>query len=452
MAVIHLRGGNAPATPKRQRSAIRGLRAPEHLRAPNALDVYSLRNLAKNNPDGFVDRVRRWTDASTAIACGDNPTSEQLEGITLREAEAFSFQGMRPEKFRALKDQLDPIGVNARVPGENGERSILTSSFALLTSAMTVIGVNEAYESISDPTGELVTDADDAKRESRFAGVLVADKSDITRKNELDSYTTFGAGEEAFHVGHLDQGFQVVIPQELIDEADLPNVIARLTNTGELAKTYMVEQVLRRVTDHDGSGTTPAEPYVLHGPTNSTGRALFVTANTAPLTRLPSTGNRITNNPLADLSNLEAARARLSSMTDPRGKRIDIPLERRKLLVPDSLLLRAWTLLNSQGTPGVFNEVNMFGPNGPARPASLISDARLDDLSTTAWYYGDFQRQFVRKWKLRPEIVTYGGTSTLPYTDRREALRVRIGWDMEVMARDYVYVIQCLSGTAAPKA
>lgn len=450
MTVIKF-GGEKAAQPRRKRQAKRGLELPSHLRAESGLDPYSLRNLAQADPDAFGARIRAWTDASNAIALGQDPTSEQLAGITLREAESFSLAGMRPEQFRALREGLDGIEINARVPGDSGQRAVTTGAFPLLTSALVVIGVNEAYEEIEDPTPELVTDVDDMKRESAFVGVLSADKSDITRKTELDEYTSFSAGEESFHVSHLDQGFQIVLSQALIDEADLPNVVARLTAVGQLAKTYMVEQVLRRITDHDGSAASGAEPYVLHGPTSSAGRALFVTANTAPLTRLPSSGNRILNNPLADIANLEAARARLSSMTDSRGKRIHIPLERRKLLIPDALMLRAWTLLNSAGTPGVFNEVNMFGPDGPARPRTVVSDARLDDLSTSAWYYGDFQRQFVRKFKIRPEVVTYGGASTLPYTTRREALRVRIGWDMEIGARDYVYVLQCLAAATAPK-
>lgn len=445
-----LSAGDKPMI-KRERARVRGLALPAHLRDDNSLSVSSLANLAKSDPDAFVHRVRRWTDASAAIAHGLEPSSEQLEGISLREAEAFSLSGMRPEKFQALRQALDGVNVEARVHEEGGTRAVTAGAFPLLTSALVVIGVNEAYESISDPTPELVTDVDDMKRESSFIGVLSADKSDITRKTELDTYTEFGASEESFHVGHLDQGFQIVLSQSLIDEADLPNIVARLTAVGELAKTYQVEQVLRRITDHDGSASSGAEPYVLHGPTSSAGRALYVTSNAAPLDRLPTSGNRITSNPLADIANLEAARARLSSMKDSRGKRIHIPLERRKLLIPDALMLKAWTLTNSVGVPGSFNEVNMFGPNGPARPRAIISDARMDDLSTSAWYYGDFQRQFFRKWKVRPEVVTYGGASTLPYTTRREALRVRIGWDMEVGARDFVYVVQCLSGTTAPK-
>lgn len=434
---------------RRERRRGMSVQPPVHLRPESTLEPYSLRKLAEADPAAYVQRVRKWTDASAAIARGEELDSDHLEGISRREAEAFSLHGMRPEQFRAISDALR--GVEIKTPGE-GQRAITTGAMPLLTSALVVVGVNEAYEEIADPTGELVTDVDDAKRESTFIGVLNAGKSDITRKTELDTYTEFGAGEERFHVGHLDQGFQVVISQAMIEEADLPNIVAMLTAVGRLGRTYQVEQVLERVTDHHGSASSGAEPFVLHGPNSSQGRALYRTNNTAPFDkRLPSTGNRLLNNPLADVVNLEKARKQLSRMRDSRGKRIHIPNDRRILLVPDALMLNAWTLTSSAHVPGVFNEVNMFGPNGIARPAALVSDARVDDLSETAWYYGDFKRQFVRKWKIRPEVVTYGGAGTLPYTTRREALRVRLGWDFEVGARDFIYVIQSLANTTAPK-
>lgn len=447
MTVIYTRGGQQAATYQPGTSAMRAprVRPPEVLRAGEELDAAALRNKAQADPDGFVDLVRGLCDAKVSMIRGE----AHRESVDERTARNFSFARMTPENFRAMKDALGDLEISAKDP-LNRTRGVTTSAFPLLTSALAVVGVSEAYEAVETIGEELVTDVDDRKKQSAFAGVLSLTKDDHTRKNELEDYAQISAGEEAYHIGHLDQGLQVVIGQELLEEADLPNIAARLTMVGEIARELLEEQTLKRVTDHDGSAASGAEPYALHGPSSSAGQALFVAVNTA-LSRLPSTGNRITSNPLSDQANLEAARARLAGMTNSRGKRIVIPPSERVLLVPDALLLRAWSLLNSVGTPGVFNEANFFGPGGPARPRALLSSSKLDDLSSSAWYYGAPRRQFRRKWKLRPEVSTFAGNSTEAYTSRRQAMRVRIAWDVEIGAVDYVYWLQNLSGTTAPK-
>ena len=102
-------------------------------------------------------------------------------------------------------------------------------------------------------------------------------------------------------------------------------------------------------------------------------------------------------------------------------------------------------ILNSELVPGVENEVSNWGPRGQYRP-KLLSSPKLDDISTTAWYLGAFRRQFIRKWKLRFEYVTLSG-DTKDFLERRIAFQARIGWDVEIGATDYVYVVQNLSST-----
>ena len=66
---------------------------------------------------------------------------------------------------------------------------------------------------------------------------------------------------------------------------------------------------------------------------------------------------------------------------------------------------------------------------------------------------GAFMRQFVRKWKLRPEAIVLPGTAdgaAQSFLDARIGYQARIAWDMEVGAIDYVYVVQSLAATTAP--
>jgi hypothetical protein len=170
------------------------------------------------------------------------------------------------------------------------------------------------------------------------------------------------------------------------------------------------------------------------------------TANT-PSTRTPS-GTRVTNNALVDETDLDAVRSVLAAMKNERGKRIAIPISRCTLLVPDALAGVANKLLNSEYVPGVVNEVSSWGPRGQYRP-KLRTSPKLDDISTTAWYLGQFDKQFVRKWKLRMEYMMLTG-DTESKLRARIAAQFRIAWNCEIGARDHVYVVQSLSGTTAP--
>jgi len=184
---------------------------------------------------------------------------------------------------------------------------------------------------------------------------------------------------------------------------------------------------------------------VLH--LNGSGRSLYTTTMTY-LTRAHASGTRVTTNSLVDDTDLENARVRLAGMKNERGERVFIPMNRCILLVPDALQNVAWRILNSEMTPGVEGEVSPWGTKGAYRP-KLVSSPLLDDLSTSAWYLGDFRRQFVRKWKLRFESVSLG-MDTESYLRQRIAFQARVGWDCEVGARDYIYAVQSIAATTAP--
>jgi hypothetical protein len=87
---------------------------------------------------------------------------------------------------------------------------------------------------------------------------------------------------------------------------------------------------------------------------------------------------------------------------------------------------------------------------GAYRPR-FRSTPKLDDISTTAWYLGWFEKQFVRKWATRAEYVELGET-TESYLRSRVAYQARLAWNMEIGVQDHVYVVQSLSASTAPTA
>jgi hypothetical protein len=375
--------------------------------------------LAKNEPDAFL------TKAAELIESGK-----------------LSFRNIG--NLKDLYDVLAPLPVKAEYNDGHQVRAIQASAFPLLTGSLIVAQVNEGYDAVSSIGGELCTDIDSNKKVEHIAAITSEDTA-VDRVKETEDFPEVTAGQMAYAIMNKRNGRRLSISKEAIEENNIADIVRRANAIGEIAAELIEEQTLRRVCDIDGSATSAAEPYVMHR--NNAGASLYsATANT-PSVQTPL-GTRITNNALVDATNLEAARSRLAGMLNTRLKRIAIPMSRCTVLVPDALIGVLNTIMASQFTPGVYNEVSQWGPQGMWRPKAL-SSPKLDDLSTTAWYMGDFKRQFVRKWKIKLEYVQLESDPGL-YLRSRIAFQCRLAWDVEIGVVDHVYVVQNLTGTTAP--
>ncbi len=386
-------------------------------------DVLSMRLLAKNDPADFARKAQALTE-SGAIKLSD---LRNLPGL-----------------YQALADVQVPI--NIEIGG--AVRAVMASAFPVLAGNTVVAAINDAYNAVETIGQNLVTDMEDNKKVTTVAAVHTLDNN-IEEVKETDDFPEIGATEETVEIRHKRNGRKVTFSQEMIDENDIANIVTRVNAVGEIAAEWTEEQTLKRATDYDGSAASPGEPYAYRP--DGTGTALFSASANTPGTRAPS-GTQIQNNAFTDETDLDAARTRLAAMKNARGKRITVPRSRVGILCPDAVVSNVLKVLQSEYVPGVENEVSQWGPRGKWNiPIERVwSSPKLDDLSTSAWYYGAFSQQFKRKWKLRFEYVTLG-TDTQAYLNSRIAFQARIAWDMEVGATDYVYVIQNLSATTAPK-
>ena len=387
--------------------------------SPRSFGLADLRRMARNEPEAFFGKVNDMIDRGE-LRWRDIPSVRDL--------------------FHALAD----VPVKAYFDVAGRQRAVQASAFPLLSGALTVAGVNDAYAAAETIGGELVTEVEDPKRVSLFANIT-SDTISAPSVPEGQDYPEIGAGEERYEIRSNRNGRRISITAEMIEENDVAGIAQRVDALGDIAAEYIEEQTLRRVCDIDGSAVTPREPYVLRP--NGVGRPLYFVTAPAGFQRAPR-GTRIGTNALATTESLDAARSALAAMTNTRGRRLAIPISQCTLLVPDALLGVAAKLLNSELEPGVENELNNWGPRGRFRPR-LLSSPKLDDLSTTTWYMGWFQKQFVRKWKLRLEYVTLSG-DTESFLRSRIAFQARIGWDVEIGATDYVYVVQSLADGVPP--
>lgn len=392
----------------------------------------------------------------TGISFGDGIDIDSLatqaksapEAFARRAAELIKTGDLRLGKLQSLPSlqrALMPLEVKTVQPVGGQTQAIMASAFPLLTGMLAVAELNEEYDKIPTIGQELVRDQETNKRVTTTASVFAMDV-DEEKVAEGQDFPEIGASEEEFQIRSLRSGRKLTVTQEMIDENDVAGIVDRINALAYIANTRVEEQTLDRICDHHGSATSPTEPYVLRP--NGSGTSLYSTTANTPGTRAPS-GTRINSNALVDNTDLDAARARLTTMLDSLGKRILIPMSETIVLVPDALIGTLMSILNSELVPGVENEVANWGPRGMWRPRPL-SSPKLDDISTTTWYMGNFKRQFKRMWNLQFEYVTLSGPGTQEFLNRRIGFQARIAWSVEVGATDYNQVVQCLSATTAP--
>lgn len=386
-------------------------------------NISALRDLAKNEPENFMRKVDKLVNS------GD---------ISLQKI----------KNLRALYSALADVPVNVQMPDAAGNvRAMTASAFPVLTGTTVVAAINAAYESVPTIGEQLVTEMEDNNKVTTVASLHSLDK-DIEEVKEMEDFPEIGADEESVEIRHRKNGRILKISAEMVSENQVSRILDRVNALGEIASDWIEEQTLKRVYDYDGSAASDTEPYAYRP--NGTGTSLYSASANTPGTRAPN-GTRYNSNTLNDYTDIENARGYLASMKNNRGTRIGLPWSEVILLVPDALVGVASRIANSELIPGVENEINSYGPRGMWPLAGkVLSSPKCDDLSTTCWHLGRFKRQFVRKWKLRFEYVTLG-TNTQAYLQKQVVFQARIAWDVEVGARDYVYVIQNLTSTDAPK-
>jgi len=393
-----------------------------NIRFGHQSDGDQLRLLAENDPVGFMRKAEKLIE------------EDKININNYRWGEMWS--------------NLYDIKIPVTMPIAGKERAVMASAFPILTGTTIIKAINNAYLDVPTIGEELVTELDDNKKVTTIAAIHNLDKN-IAEVKEGDDFPEVSSDEESVEIRHKRNGRKLTISAEAIEENELADIVERTNALGQIAADWVEEQTLERVTDHHGSASSAADPYVYRP--NGSGTALFSASANTPGTRAPS-GTRVQNNAFVDDTDLDGARDVLAAMKNNRGKRINIPWSEVKLLCPNGIIAKVLKVFNSEHVPGVENEVSNYGPMGRwSLPAGrIVSSTKMDDLSTSAWYLGAFQRQYRRKWKLRFEYVTLG-MDTQAYLDRRIAFQARIAWDCEVGAVDYVYVVQNLSATTAPK-
>lgn len=383
-------------------------------------------------------QTRGLPDLISAAKNEPKEFAAKLEKIVTERKLRFEDINLR-DVYHGFKDVQVPV---FHTDPDGRQRSIQASAFPLLAGLLMVAELENSYQEVASVGDELVVDFEDSKKVTVIARLLTLDTK-IDQVDEAKDFPEIGASEESYEVLSVRNGRKLSITQEMIDENDIPNIVERVNKLAEIATTAVEKITLSRVCDQYGSAGSPAEPYALR-PRAGGPIPLYVAVGS--IGNFPQAGKRApsgtlkTGNAFTSGTNLDNLRIILADMRNDRGEHIAEKWSNIVLLVPNALLGVALKTLMSELEPGVLNEYNNWGPRGPFRP-TLISTPKLDDISSSDYFLGNFKREFRRKWKTNFEYVTLGADSQR-YLDARIAFQARIAWDMGVNAVDYNGVVK----------
>lgn len=370
-----------------------------------AIPVLEWRSLFRNDPNGFERRVTEMLKSGEL----------KVEDFRLQSA----FMALEGLTARQL----------ARDPRTGALRAITTGAFPILTGAIAVSKLREAYDSV-DRISERLTTPFPSTRDTDYVDAILSEDP-IASVQEGQAYPEGGAVEEYVTVGHDKKGGIISVTDEMVRFDQTGRFLARVNQLGVQAAYAEEKKWIYRMSDD--TGLDAKRPY------NPSGSATALyQANNTNKPRLGSSGNKITGNALADYTDLDNCMNLLAAMTDHSGNYIETRAV--DLVVPFALSGVASKILGSELSPGTVNELNPWGPRGQNQPRLTISKI-LNGLSTTTWYLGDFQRQFYRKVLIPLETYQMGSGSTEMF-QRDIVAQYKVRFDTEFFADDYVYVIQ----------
>lgn len=400
----------------------------------NALRVHSNLNVGGGMADfrGLIDLAsknpERFLEISTELARAGKLRWEDVDMLAL---------------FRATIDV--PVKVRAYHP-VIGERAIDSSLFPLLAGAMTTELMERQDEAVSTIWQDLVTVRDTNKETTHLVRIVNSDMSHTGGKlrREGDPYPMMTAAEERVQVDTIEDGRRVAIGAKLLESNDKAGFMEQVIALRSWAMNRRDVRTLHMVFDVFGSGTGAAAPYVYRP--NGTGTALYTTTTTAH-SRAPS-GTRVNNNALVDGDNLQAVVDVLANMRDESNYRVS-KISGIEVLVPHALRGTLSKIIKSELTPGIANEVAVFGPRGDYQ-VTAKSSPKIDDFTTTSYLIsrGPFSQQFTLVSRLNMEYVSMAASAT-DFLRTRLAYEARVADEFEVGARDHNRVVQSLAGTTA---
>lgn len=362
----------------------------------------------------FVNKVCKMRDFYQSLGQLDEERTSKMATYfdELMESKGDSGPQMRPEDFSFLE-------IFEAVP---------PSAFPILTGKVLSNKVMQAYQTAPTIHENLVETLPSKMQIDRIPGA--GRTGSLKQVNPGQNYQHTGFVEEKWvQVEGAKYGEILDLTEEIIMFDQVGLVLRRAGQIGEDAKMFKERQIVNGVQDIAG--------YKCWYPNNTA----ETVANADLYQNAQGAGDvheydNLVTNALTDIDDIDDARYLLSMAKDDKGD--PIVVNPRQLLVPAKLELLAHRLINGPTIKGQYNhEKNPF-----QGAFQVIASPLLDVNSVTAWYLGDFKRQFVWKEVIPIQVLTRTDTKNDAAWERDIKAQYKIRLYGTCGATDYRHVVK----------
>lgn len=302
--------------------------------------------------------------------------------------------------------------------------AITASEFPFITGKLIHDTLIPAYEENLAGLDMLLTEEDSDRKIVDVAGTMGSEEP--ARLLEGEEYELSTDREKTIQIQTHKFGRRIAITRELVSFDKTGGSILRKAkvagpNMARHRLTWVMEGIQDIAIDATGQAANTIFKY------DGSTAALYSNDHSA-------IDGQTNDNSITDTLNtlgLQASRKQLRVQTDFYGK--TLRLDGQVLLVPEALYVESMKLTKSMTDPDQQNSgvPNLF------RGVTVIGDPLLDVTSTTAWFYGNFKRQFLWLWIWRP------GVEAIPGDPRRDIImEFKYGYYAGFGAQDYRGVIK----------
>ena len=365
-----------------------------------------------------------------AAKCGNNMTllKESVELLLNKKPE--DPESLRPENF-SLREIAEGLGGDVRPysPDPVFKEAVSASQFNTIVGTLVSDRVMDAYLPFTKVIDQLVTQFTSTMETDKVPGAYLT--GDLMNVDEGALYPhTADIKEKYVSISHGKRGLILDVTDEAIRFDRTGLVLREASKLGE-----------RMGRDRESTGMKVIQDVTSYKAWYPSGTQEDLYQNAAGSTS--HTYDNLVTDALSDYTDVNALWTLMRLMKDENGDPIDVAP--KILLAPVTLSVTARNLINntfiwaSTAQPAIANPF--------ANAFTVIDHPDLDAQSTTAWYLGDFKRQFVEKVVIPPQVITrrMGDNNEDAWTkDIVASYKVR--YDSKFAATDYCFVGKSTGG------
>ncbi|MBS3741523.1 MAG: hypothetical protein KGY74_05330 [Candidatus Cloacimonetes bacterium] len=301
------------------------------------------------------------------------------------------------------------------------DEAVNTTIFSIIMGNLLSKEFFATFEKESGIGLELISKLPSNLKTDEIPGVFT--ESSIKEVTEGEGYHHTGMIKERYvKVGAVKYGEILDITEESIRNDQTGLILLEARNYGETLAQHLEEHIMKVIQDATSAWYPSGTQTTLY-------------SNTASGAHFKD--NLITN-ALEDYTDLDAAKILIGKMTVSANNDSPINVRPNVLLVPLALETKAQRLIGSSSLPGAANdEANPY-----KNRYDVKSSVYLDSQSATAWYLGNFKKQYVYKEVIPPQLLVRNDEKNPAAWERDVKYQFKIRYKGKAAARDFRAVVK----------